>query len=206
MGGRARRRAIALLLISVILAATACTRPKPKEAETTISQAEKVLPAIQPTPEQTVVSVQETVTPLPTPTHEVPAVPLPTASPTSLPTVVLTPTPEEAPAPPESSTTHIVQPGETLFSLGQKYGVSWLEIAQANRIGYPYWIMVGQKLTIPPGGAPVAPTSERIHVVQPGENLFRIGLKYGVSWQAVARANGIANANQIFVGQKLVIP
>ena len=207
MGGRATARSIAALLISVILAATACTRPKPKEVEkTTLSQAERVLPEIQLTPGQTVVSVRETLTPPPTPTSEAPVVSLPTAALTSLPAVVLTPTPEESPAPPESLTTHIVQRGETLFSVGQKYGVSWLEIARANGISYPYWIIVGQKLTIPLGGAPVAPTGERIHIVQPEETLYRIGLKYGVPWQDIARANGIANPNQIFVGQKLVIP
>ncbi|HLA44321.1 MAG TPA: LysM domain-containing protein, partial [Aggregatilineales bacterium] len=31
------------------------------------------------------------------------------------------------------------------------------------------------------------------HVVQPGENLYRIALRYGVSVQAIAQANGIAN-------------
>jgi LysM repeat protein len=44
-----------------------------------------------------------------------------------------------------------------------------------------------------------------IHVVQPGENLFRIGLKYGVSWVAIMDANGLANTT-IYVGQPLVIP
>lgn len=207
MGGRATRRAIALLLVNVILAATACTRPKPKEVEKTgLSQAEKVLAATQPAPEQTVVSVGGTLIPSATPTLEVPVVSLPTIAATSVLTTVLTPMPEESPAPPESSTTHTVQRGETLFSVGQKYGIPWLDIAAANGISYPYWIMAGQILTIPLSGAPVAPTSERSHIVQREETLYSIGLRYGVSWQAIAQANGIVNANQIFVGQRLVIP
>lgn len=44
------------------------------------------------------------------------------------------------------------------------------------------------------------------HVVQAGENLFRIALRYGVSVDAIARANGITNTAQIAVGQVLVIP
>ena len=44
------------------------------------------------------------------------------------------------------------------------------------------------------------------HTVQIGENLFRIGLKYGLSWTAIASANGLANANAISVGQVLCIP
>src|SRR5262245_56683633 len=48
--------------------------------------------------------------------------------------------------------------------------------------------------------------NEVVHVVQPGENLFRISLKYNVSITAIAQRNGITNVNLIFVGQSLVIP
>jgi LysM repeat protein len=47
---------------------------------------------------------------------------------------------------------------------------------------------------------------ERIHVVQAGENLYRIGLQYGVSWAVIAQVNNLPNANAIFVGQQLRIP
>jgi LysM repeat protein len=47
---------------------------------------------------------------------------------------------------------------------------------------------------------------ETIHVVLPGENLFRIAQQYGVSVDAIAQANEIANTWQIFAGQRLVIP
>lgn len=46
----------------------------------------------------------------------------------------------------------------------------------------------------------------RTHVVRPGENLFRIALRYGVSVQAIATINGIVNPAMIYVGQSLVIP
>ncbi len=44
-----------------------------------------------------------------------------------------------------------------------------------------------------------------VHIVQPGENLFRIGLAYGVSWVAIMDANGLRDTT-IYVGQTLVIP
>jgi LysM repeat protein len=50
-----------------------------------------------------------------------------------------------------------------------------------------------------------ARAEEVIHIVQPGENLFRIGLKYGVSWVAIMNANGLPDTT-IYVGQSLVIP
>ncbi len=46
----------------------------------------------------------------------------------------------------------------------------------------------------------------RVHIVQAGENLFRISLRYGVSMNAIAAANGITNYNLIFAGQRLIIP
>ncbi len=48
--------------------------------------------------------------------------------------------------------------------------------------------------------------SGQIHVVQPGENLFRIALRYRVSVQALASINGISNPALVYVGQTLIIP
>jgi LysM repeat protein len=46
----------------------------------------------------------------------------------------------------------------------------------------------------------------RTYVVQAGDNLFRISLRFGVSIAAIQEANGIANPNLIYVGQVLKIP
>ncbi len=50
------------------------------------------------------------------------------------------------------------------------------------------------------------PTGERIHIVKAGENLFRIGLQYGFTYQELAAYNGISNPNSIQVGQEIRIP
>lgn len=54
----------------------------------------------------------------------------------------------------------------------------------------------------------VLPTvaQDTIHTVQRGENLYRIALRYGVSMQAIAEANGITNMSRIDAGQQLIIP
>src|ERR1700716_4153064 len=44
------------------------------------------------------------------------------------------------------------------------------------------------------------------HTVQPGENLFRIALRYGTTVEALAAANQITDPTHITVGQVLVIP
>ncbi|OIO89193.1 MAG: hypothetical protein AUK03_14905 [Anaerolineae bacterium CG2_30_64_16] len=57
------------------------------------------------------------------------------------------------------------------------------------------------------GAATVAfAQSGSVHVVRPGDTLSGIGRSYGVSPAMIASANGIANPDRIFVGQKLVIP
>jgi LysM repeat protein len=53
---------------------------------------------------------------------------------------------------------------------------------------------------------PNTAASGTVHVVQRGENLFRIALRYGVDMNALAAANGIADPTRIFPGQELVIP
>jgi membrane-bound lytic murein transglycosylase D len=55
--------------------------------------------------------------------------------------------------------------------------------------------------------SPVAPSnsSQRIiHTVAAGENLFRIGQKYGVSVEEIMKLNKLHD-NNIKVGQKLII-
>lgn len=53
--------------------------------------------------------------------------------------------------------------------------------------------------------APATAAQPVSYVVQPGDTLFRISLQYGVTVQALAQANNLANPNLIFAGQSLVI-
>ncbi len=49
-------------------------------------------------------------------------------------------------------------------------------------------------------------TCQARHTVQPGENLFRIGLQYNLTWIPIAEANNLSNPNLIYAGQVLCIP
>ena len=59
-----------------------------------------------------------------------------------------------------------------------------------------------------PQRAPVLPKQNEgiYHVVKAGENLFRIGKAYDVSHEELARVNGLRDAGQIYVGQRIFIP
>lgn len=53
---------------------------------------------------------------------------------------------------------------------------------------------------------PTLAQDEGTHVVQSGENLFRIALRYGVDMDELASLNNITNVTQIYAGQVLNIP
>jgi murein DD-endopeptidase MepM/ murein hydrolase activator NlpD len=44
------------------------------------------------------------------------------------------------------------------------------------------------------------------HLVQRGDNLYRISIRYGTSMAAIANANGISDYSRIYAGQSLTIP
>jgi LysM repeat protein len=111
---------------------------------------------------------------------------------------------------------HTVCRGETLFSIGRRYGVNPWAIARSNSLPNPNYIQAGWRLWIPaagwgpgwqPGWQPGCWGGCRTyHTVRYGDNLYRIARWYGTSPWAIARANGIYNPNLIYAGRTLCIP
>jgi putative chitinase len=119
-------------------------------------------------------------------------------------------------APPSSSQIiHVVCWGENLYRISLRYGTTVQAIAQANGISNPHCIYAGQRLIIPcpsptppcpPPKPPPQPGPCTWYVVQCGDTLSGIAYRFGVSINALMRANNICNPNLIFKGQKLCIP
>jgi len=107
-------------------------------------------------------------------------------------------------------TVHVVQPGDTVYSIARYYGISPTALAHANHLVNPDYIYVGQSLSIPgsnmPPPSPGSPPGSGYHIVQPGDTLYSIAWRYGTTVSALVAANGLANPNYIYVGQRLGIP
>jgi LysM repeat protein len=104
------------------------------------------------------------------------------------------------------SVTHVVQAGENLFRISLKYGTTVEAIAAANGIINPSIVYTGQELIIPKGSGTPGTGTTKYHVVQPGESLWSIALRYGTTPWQIAAINGIANPNFIYSGRTLRIP
>ena len=117
--------------------------------------------------------------------------------------------PAASAAPAASSVTYWVRPGDNLYSIAARFGVSAASIAAANGLRNWNHVYVGQALVIPYGAAP-APcggcgSGSLYYTVRPGDTLMRIAARYGVNYWSLAQMNGIANPSCIYVGQMLQI-
>jgi len=90
---------------------------------------------------------------------------------------------------------HLLQPGETIYSVARKYSVSAESIIAANGIADPTKVKAGQKLLIP-----------FIHVVQKGETLYGIAKLYGLSVDELRAANAVGPQATLRVGDSLLVP
>lgn len=109
--------------------------------------------------------------------------------------------------------THRVAYGETLTSIGHRYGLSVESLVRRNQLANASRIYAGQLLRIrvvsahrTERQAPSHGGSFVTHIVRFAETLSGIGLRYRVSVDAIAAANDIVNPSFIRVGQELRVP
>ncbi len=132
------------------------------------------------------------------------------------------------PVPSGQDCVYEVQPGDgNLYRISLKFGIPYMNIAQASNLVNPNLIHVGDRLIVPgcgttgyqppptstpgAGGGVVVPPSGGggsggTYVVRTGDTLFALSLQWNTTVEAIAAANGIANINLIYIGQTLNIP
>lgn len=167
-------------------------------------------------PSKPIASLFATETPTPTMTFTPTNTSTPTETPTITPTFTETSTPT-----PSQPFSYTIQEGESLAVVAEKFnlgdnGIALILIINptidpANPIVY-----VGQQIMVPnpdmelPTATPIStglPRGTKIdYYVQAGDTLALIAQKLNSTVDAIQKENKIDNPNNIFVGQKLVVP
>lgn len=111
------------------------------------------------------------------------------------------------PAVPAQEDIHVVQRGETLFSIAQRYGTTVAAFAHLNGLSDPTRIYIGQRLKIPPSGElEIDPLTAVSYLIQPTDTLSDVARRHATSWQALARLNGLLSPDALHPGQILKVP
>lgn len=93
---------------------------------------------------------------------------------------------------------HVVQQGDTVFSLRQLYGVNAQAIIDINELPAPEQLVVGQALVIPIIG--------QFYTVQQGDTFISIGEKFNVPYMELAQINALSIDQPLSIGLRLYIP
>lgn len=104
--------------------------------------------------------------------------------------------------------TYTVQSGDTLFEIAARFDTSVNALVRANpEIEDPRVIFPGQVLVLPGSLAVVPDTGRRVYVVEAGDTLGEIALRFGTTVERMLDANpDIEDPSRIFPGQRITIP
>lgn len=108
---------------------------------------------------------------------------------------------------------HRVRPGESLWTIAQRYDVSIADLRRWNRLGSNNLIRPGQQLLVhleasvamtpSPSVSAAAPQQ---HTVRQGESLWVIARRYNVSMQQLMNTNNLNGDSVLQPGQRISIP
>lgn len=112
-----------------------------------------------------------------------------------------------APVPPSPAPqyiTYVIQPGNTLSGIAQRFGTSVRTLAELNGISDPDKIYAGNTIRVPENGSSGG-SAPVYYTIRPGDTLSGIALKYGTTVSALARLNGISDPDKIYAGDRIRI-
>lgn len=105
---------------------------------------------------------------------------------------------------------HVVQSGQTYYSISKAYNISLRELLELNNLSDSDRLKSGQRLRVRKGEGGESesvsqPSGAQTHTVAPGETLFRIAQTYHTNVEDIKKLNNMSG-NSVMVGQKLKIP
>lgn len=95
---------------------------------------------------------------------------------------------------------YIVEPGDTLYAIANKFNTTIPIIRHFNPTLNPNVIYVGQPIFIAE-----SPPEAIIYTVRPGDTLYSIALKHGTTVQNLIAFNYLDPMDFIYPGQRLVV-
>ncbi len=116
-----------------------------------------------------------------------------------------------AAGPASADTTHIVQPGETLWVIAAAHGISVDAIARANNLRNADVLQPGQRLIIPASsprrvaGQSVPATTYTTYKIKSGDTLWALAQRFDMSVEQLAALNGISPDATLRLGQVLKV-
>lgn len=103
---------------------------------------------------------------------------------------------------------HVIQKGDTLYSLSREYGVSVSDLCAHNGISNSSKIVLGQKIKIPQKNASKSSnqSASATYLVQAGDTLFSIARAYNTTVDEIRRANNMTEKSLLKSGSRIIIP
>lgn len=99
---------------------------------------------------------------------------------------------------------YVVQEGDTLIAIADRFGSTPDAIAVANALADPSRIFPGMELLIP--GFPGVTGTLETHLVAFGESLDSLRVRYGVPTAVQVRLNRVVHPERIFAGEEWIVP
>lgn len=99
---------------------------------------------------------------------------------------------------------YIVKSGDSLYSIGKKYGLTIQELIDYNNLDNTI-LSIGQVIKIPKSSSNLEQVNYITYTVKPNDSLYSIGKQYGVSAQQLKDYNNLSS-NLLDIGQTLKIP
>lgn len=100
---------------------------------------------------------------------------------------------------------YVVQVGDTLARIAARAGTTVDTLVKLNKLTDPNRIYVGQRLIVRGVIVDPIPSPTTTYVVQSGDTLYRISVKFYTTIDTLAKLNNLIDINRIYVGQVLKI-
>ena len=103
---------------------------------------------------------------------------------------------------PAAHDTYVVQAGDSLYALAQRFSTTVDALAETNDIQAPGELRAGQSIRVPAA----ARSYLELYEIQPGDTLFNISKRFNTSIGLLQGLNNILDGRQIIAGQTILVP